>query len=632
MAELKQTSDDILKTLTSEEKIIYGKRFQKRFDEIKRLYTEMYNNSTMFSELCEAMELYYAMRPAELKKMDMARESDPAWYKSQKMVGMMLYIDKFADNIKGVQRKLAYLEKAGINYIHLMPFLDTPQGKSYGGYAVKDFRKVRPDLGNMKDLDVLTSACRKKNINLCMDFVMNHTSDEHIWAIRARRGESEFMNRYLIYDNPVIPRMFDDTVPQIFPTTAPGNFSYIPEIDHYVMTSFHHDEWDLNYANPRVFNEMIYNFLFLTNRGIDVMRLDALPYIWKELGTRCYDNPQVHTLVRMIRIISEIVCPGVVLLAEVVNEPDKVVHYFGTAEKPECHMLYDATNMAITWHTLATRNCKLLKKHLDMVNGIPKDYTFINYLRNHDAIGWRLDYQTLAEDGINEKDHKQYLNDYFRGFTDNSNSRGDLYNDDPKAKPSRICGTTASLSGIERAGFEGNEPMMEQSIKVDILLHSYLFMRTGMPIIYSGDEIGATNDYSYKDDPEKQDDCRCLHRGRMNWENAGKVDNEDTVEGKIFSALCKLEEIRKNHRAYSPYADTWTMETWDAGTLAMGRYYDGEKIIGVFNFTEDDRVAWINEDDGDYVDLISGNTMKASGVQVPAYSFCLLKKDFNEEQ
>ena len=604
----------------------YQRRFAKHRDELKWLYTELYQNDWMFEELCGQMHRFYTERRKGLKTLDREREANPDWYKKNDMMGMMLYVDNFAGNLKGVESKLDYLEESGVNYVHLMPLLETPKGRSDGGYAVSNFRKVQPELGTMDDLEDLTKACHDKKISVCMDFVMNHTSEDHEWAVRARRGEGEYMSRYFFFDNDRIPQEYEKTVPQVFPTTAPGNFTYLPEIGHYVMTTFYPYQWDLNYRNPRVFNEMMYNFLFFANVGIDVIRIDAVPYIWKELNTPCRNLPQVHTIVRMMRLISEIVCPGVILLGEVVMEPEKVVPYFGTVEKPECHMLYNVTTMATTWHTVATRDVRLLKKQLDIVNGLPKDYVFLNYLRCHDDIGWGLDYATLQQEGIEERSHKKYLNDYFQGFAGESNSRGVLYNEDPVTGDARFCGTTASMCGIEKAGFEKNKTAMEKAIQLDVMLHAYMFMQSGIPVIYSGDEIGQVNDYSYKNDPDKAPDSRYIHRGAMNWDRAAMSGNARTVEGKLNKRLLQLEKIRKTEKAFMTNADTWTVDTWDNSILCIGRYYEGEKIYGLFNFSEYDKTAWINERDGIYKDLITGQEMEAAGVNVPAYGFFWLKK------
>lgn len=607
------------------EERIFEERLKRHHDELRWLYMELYHNDSMFAELCDRMMQFYLERNSDLKSSDQKRESDKEWYKRNDMLGMMFYIDNFAGNMKGVESKLHYIEACNVNYIHLMPFLDTPKGRSDGGYAVSDFSKVQEKLGSMEDLDRLTAACHKKGINVCMDFVMNHTSEEHEWARKARQGEGEYMSRYFFFDNAEIPTQYEKTVPQVFPTTAPGNFTWIPQVNHYVMTTFYPYQWDLNYKNPRVFNEMMYNFLYLTNRGIDIIRIDAVPYIWKELNTSCRNLPQVHTIVRMMRMISEIVCPGVLLLGEVVMEPEKIAPYFGTVEKPECHMLYNVTTMATTWHTVATRNVKLLKKQLEIVNALPKEYVFLNYLRCHDDIGWGLDYATLKMDGIDERAHKKYLNDYFLGYDGGSNSRGELYNADPVTGDARFCGTTASMCGVEKAGFEGNAAAMENAVKLDLMLHACMFMQSGIPILYSGDEIGQVNDYTYKKDSHKSGDSRYLHRGAMNWKQAENIQNESTVEGKIFQGLKKLEQIRKAEKAFVSYADTWTCDTGDSSVLCIGRYYDGDKIIGLFNFSEFDKVVWIDEVDN-YVELISNNTMKLSGINIPAYGFYYLKK------
>lgn len=604
----------------------YRKRYERHHDELRWLYMELYDNGDMFAELCDNMQRFYQERGGELKSMDCQREADQDWYRQNDLLGMMMYIDNFAGTIKGVEKKLDYIEQCNVNYIHLMPFLETPKGRSDGGYAVSDFRKVQERLGSMEDLESLTAACHRKGMKVCMDFVMNHTSEEHEWARRARRGEGEYMSRYFFFDNWDVPSQYEKTVPQVFPTTAPGNFTWIPEVGHFVMTSFYPYQWDLNYKNPRVFNEMMYNFLYLANRGIDIIRIDAVPYIWKELGTQCRNLPQVHTIVRMMRMISEIVCPGVLLLGEVVMEPEKVVPYFGTVEKPECHMLYNVTTMATTWHTVATRDTRLLKRQLDIVSSLPKDYVFLNYLRCHDDIGWGLDFDTLEKEGFRERPHKKYLNDYFQGYAGGSTSRGELYNADPVTGDARFCGTTASMCGIEKAGFEQDEAGMERAIRMDGMLHAYMFMQSGIPVLYSGDEIAQVNDYTYKENPDKAADSRYIHRGAMNWALAGNISDPDTVEGKLFGQLGQLEQIRKAEKAFVTNADMWTIDTGDTAVLCIGRCFEGDKVVGLFNFSEYDKTVRIQENDGDYVDLISGEGRTISEIDIPAYGFYYLKK------
>ena len=603
---------------------IFAQRMEKHQDELRWLYMELYGNDAMYAELCEQMHDYYLKRSTELKKRDIKKEKNPDWFKEKEMLGMMLYIDNFAGNLKGVEKKLAYLKECNVNCLHLMPFLDTPKGKSDGGYAVADFRKVRLDLGTMKDLARLTEKCHENGMNVCMDFVMNHTSEEHEWAKRARAGEGEYMSRYFFYDNGDIPARYEETVPQVFPTTAPGNFTWLPEIGHYVLTTFYPYQWDLNYRNPRVFNEMMYNFLFLANQGMDIIRIDAVPYIWKELGTSCRNLKEVHTIVRMMRMIAEIVCPSVILLGEVVMEPEKVVPYFGTVEKPECHMLYNVTTMATTWNSIATRDIRLLKKQMDIVSRLPKQYTFLNYLRCHDDIGWGLDFDTMKQWGMEEPSHKRYLNDYFTGKIAGSISRGELYNDDPVTQDARFCGTTASMCGIEAAGFEGNAEKMQTAIQEDLMLHAYMLTQSGIPMLYSGDELGQVNDYSYKDDAEKASDSRYLHRGAFLWELADKRKDLSTVQGQLFQMLNRLEQIRRQENVFSQEAEVYTYDVHNDSILGILREYKGERFIALFNFSENEQTAWMQEE-GIFRNLVNGEIVEVKDPVLKGYEFVWMK-------
>ena len=606
-----------------DDEAIYEARLNRHIDELKWLYCELYQDNPYvmmhLNDLLAELKKFYNARNEDLKTSDILREQDPKWYKRNDLTGMMMYVNAFSKTLKGLEEKLDYIQECNVNYLHLMPLLSSPKGRSDGGYAVADFRTVQPELGTMEDFAEVTSACHKRGISVCLDFVMNHTSEDHEWAKRARAGEKEYQDRYFFFDSYDIPALYEQTCPQVFPTTAPGNFTWLDDIKKHVMTTFYPYQWDLNYRNPIVLNEMIFNMLYLANQGVDIVRLDAVPYIWKQLGTNCRNLPQVHTIVRMMRMICEIVCPGVLLLGEVVMAPEKVVPYFGTVEKPECHLLYNVTTMASTWHTVATRDVSLLRRQLDIVAALPREYVFQNYLRCHDDIGWGLDYDFLRNFGIEEVPHKKYLNDFFTGKYPDSFARGELYNDDPRLGDARLCGTTASLCGIERFGFEGDEEGVDRAIRYDITLHAFMFSQSGIPVVYSGDEIGMLNDYSYKNDPDKAADSRYIHRGDFRWDLAENRHRPDTVQGKLFPVLDKLEHIRASHSVFNSDVPLRTLDTWDSSILALVRENDTEKFIGIYNFSEYDKVAWINEEDGMYLDLISGRKMEARGVQIPAF-------------
>lgn len=587
------------------EEEIYEARFQKHIDELKWLYMELYDDQEHFGELCASMKQFYDTRKKGLKASDLTREAGPNWYKGSDILGMMMYTKMFGGNLKGVKKHLDYLKECGINYLHLMPLMESPKDRSDGGYAVADFRKVQPELGTIRDLESLASECRKQGISICLDFVMNHTSEDHEWAKRARAGEKEYQDRYFFYDNWDIPAQFEKTVPQVFPTTAPGNFTWLPEIEKVVMTTFYPYQWDLNYANPVVFNEMMYNFLYFANLGIDIIRIDAVPYIWKELGTSCRNLQKVHTIVRMMRMIGEIVCPGILLLGEVVMEPEKVVPYFGTPEKPECHMLYNVTTMATIWNTVATKDTRLLEKQLDSVYHLPGEYTFLNYLRCHDDIGWGLDYDSLGGWGMDQVAHKQFLNDFFTGKYKESFSRGVLYNDDPVSKDARFCGTTASMCGIEEALEKQDEGKMDQAIRLDLMLHGFMLQQSGIPVIYSGDEVGALNDNHYKEDPEKAEDSRYIHRGQFDWKLTEKIPQEGTVQNRIFYGLRRMEEIRMEHEVFSSDALARTMDMEDDSILGILRTGETEEMLGVYNFSDAPKKVSLQET---WTDLLNDET------------------------
>ena len=606
-------------------------RLDKHYDELKWLYCEIYRNDMQaFNYFVDMLHDYHQARKPELKEWDDGRLLAEEWCQNNATLGMMLYTNCFAGTLKGIKEHLEYLQESGVNYVHLMPLLESPKDRSDGGYAVSDFRKVQPELGTMEDLADLADACHDRGMAVCLDFVMNHTSEDHEWAKRARAGEKEYQDRFFFYDDWMLPNEYEKYVPQVFPTTAPGNFTWCEEAKKVVMTTFYPYQWDLNYANPVVFNDMTANMLNLCNHGVDIIRLDAVPYIWKTLGTNCRNLPQVHTLVRIMHMAADIVCPGTLLLGEVVMEPSKVVPYFGTVEKPECHMLYNVTTMASTWHTVATRDVRLLRHQMEQVFQLPKQYVFLNYLRCHDDIGWGLDYNFLKQFSIEEVKHKKYLNDYLTGNYWESDARGELYNDDPRLGDARLCGTTASLCGIEAAEYEQDDEKLDRSIRLDLMLHAFLLTQSGIPVIYSGDEIGQLNDYTYHDDPLKADDSRYIHRGNLNWEDVAKRHDTTTRQGKIFEGIQKLLAIHRKYHLFDCSADAWTIETWNDHILGIGRYKDGEKLIALFNFSEHDQTAWINEEE-DYIDLMTGEKRAAKAVGVPAYDFAWLYYNYNEQ-
>ncbi|MGX8774067.1 MAG: alpha-amylase family glycosyl hydrolase [Bacillota bacterium] len=603
-------------------------KYLQLLDELKELYRGLYNDEEALEYFLDMLKRNAEERRTSLREIDALRMNDKDWYKSDKLLGMMLYAQNFGGNLREIRNHLPYLEECGINYLHLMPLLDSVKGKSDGGYAVSDFRKVRPKLGTMEDLESLAEACHEKGISLCFDFVLNHTSEEHAWAKAARAGDKTAQDRFFVYDSWDIPNQFEQTVPQVFPTTAPGNFTWCDEMQKVVMTTFHEYQWDLNYANPMVFNDMTDNLLYLANRGMDVIRLDAIPYIWKQLGTNCRNLPQVHTLVRMMHLACQLVCPGVALLGEVVMEPRQVVPYFGPEDRPECDMLYNVTTMCTTWHTLATRDVRLLQYQMEQVCRLPENCFFQNYLRCHDDIGWGLDYGFLGQFGIGEESHKRYLNDWFTGKWPGSWSRGELYNDAESLGDARTCGTTASLSGLECGILEAldnkGDASLRRGLNCDLMLHAWMFSQTGIPVIYSGDEIGQLNDYSYHDNPDHYDDSRYVHRGKFDFELAEKRFEPGTMQQIIFDGLQELKNVRAEHDVFRSDAEVYVFYTGDNRVMGLLRRYGEQNLVCLFNFSEQPAGAMLYGTA--WKDILTGDEIRASNegrlsLQMDGYEF-----------
>lgn len=601
----------------------FKNRLSPYYDELKWLYMELYGNKEKFRQLIDTAEAFYEERRPALKKLDQERAQNPDWYRKSDMAAMMLYADQFAENLSGLKEHLDHLKKLNVRYLHLMPLLKMPKEHNDGGYAVSDFRQVDERIGTLDQLTELCDLGRKKHISICLDFVINHTSDEHEWAMRAKNGEKEYQDRYMCFDNYDFPAEYEKTTPQVFPNTEPGNFIYNQQMGKHVLSTFHSFQWDLNYRNPVVFNEMAANLLFLANVGIEIFRIDAVPYIWKQLGTTSRNLPQVHTVMRMLRILCKVVCPAVVFKGEVVMEPHEVAPYFGPVDKPECDILYNVTTMVCIWNSLATKDVTLLKWQMDAMDSLPREYTFVNYVRCHDDIGWGLDEGAIRSMGFDPLEHKKFLYHFYEGNYPYSFARGRLYNYDPVTQDARTCGTCASLCGMEKAYWEDNREEMELALRRHIMIHAYIASLGGILVLYSGDEIAQLNDYSYEQDPRKREDSRFLHRGKFSWEEAALARNPKTRQGRVYGALQNIIKTRSEHSVFD--ADAWehTWETFDRGVLAFERRKGNERFVGIYNFCETEKEIPLGFDE-EFTELFSGRKFSGTGLKLEPYEYLWL--------
>lgn len=568
-------------------------RLDDRIGELEALYSQLYDDPDAFDELINAMAAASSARPADLKRLDKAREADPEWYKCGDMFGMTMYSDLFAGDLKKLADRIPYLKEQKLTYLHLMPLLQMPHPYNDGGYAVEDFDTVDPLFGTNEDLAALTKKLRRAGISLCLDFVMNHTASSHRWAKAAQAGDPEYQDYYFCFDDRTIPDQYEQTVPQVFPNTAPGNFTWNEAMGKWVMTQFYPFQWDLNYRNPKVLVAMLSSVMHLANLGVEVFRLDAVPYIWKRIGTDCRNLPQVHVIVRMLRIVLECVCPAVVLKGEVVMPPKELAAYFGTKSKPECHMLYNVSVMVNLWSALANGDTRLLKAQLDALNSLPDNCWFVNYLRCHDDVGWGLDEDEERRLGIDPQKHKEFLYHFYEGAVPGSWAMGELYNYDAATSDARNCGTTASMCGIERALITHDRPALAKAVDRDLLMHRAMSFLRGFPMLSCGDEIAQLNGWEYKEDPDRIEDSRNLHRSHFDWDKAALRKKSGTLQHELWEGMEGLRDMRHDP-CFAP--DAW-VSTWDANNdavLAMVRQVEGETLVGLFNFSGKPQAVHLN--------------------------------------
>lgn len=625
-----------------------GKNDQEQFDQrlatnltlIQKQFFSLYpeeQNEKHFQKLLKLLPKLFLERPEALRKQDLKRLQSGNWYQSEKLVGMQLYVEHFNKDLKGLKEKIPYFKKLGVNFLHLMPITTRPAGESDGGYAVNSYLEVDKKYGSKEDLLELTTAFRKNGIYLMLDFVVNHTSNEFAWAKKAKKGDKKYQGYYYTYEDFTIPAEFEKTLPEVFPETSPGNFTYIPEMEKWVMTVFNSYQWDLNYTNPQVFLEMLTNLVKLTDMGVDVVRFDALAFLWKKIGTISQNLPEAHNLISLFRMCLQVVAPGSILLAEAIVAPTDIVKYFGEEEKKgnECEVAYNASLMALLWNSIATKKTQLLYKSLMHVPSKPKDCTWINYIRCHDDIGLGYENHLIQELGWNPEMHRKFLLDYYCQRLDWSPAMGMLFMYNPKTGDGRITGSAASLLGLEKAIKTKDEDLLESSVRKIIMLHGITLAFGGIPLIYAGDEIGTLNDYSFQNDVSKKGDSRWVNRPMQDWEAISSLDNQDSPQSTIFHALQQLIQIRKGSSVFADHNNLQLCHTGNDHIFSFERTQGQNGLLVICNFDENPQVidsSWVKKlgyfSKGEPLDLVSGEKvgMNSALLELMPYQMLWLMK------
>ncbi len=564
----------------------FQRRLENNFDAlfapVFALYGGEYDFFFHFETIANTIAEAWIDRNADLCGLDAIREEDPTWFQSHRMVGATCYVDLFAGGIKALGDKLPYLKELGVTYLHLMPIFRSPLGEDDGGYAISDYRDVDPRLGTVEELRETTTLFRQHGISLALDFVLNHTSDEHEWAKRALDGSAEHQAYYWMYPDRTLPDAYERTLVDVFPDDHDGAFSYRPRIRKWVWTTFHTYQWDLNYSNPAVLRQMIEEMMFLANLGVEVIRMDAVAFLWKELGTDCQNLPNAHNVLRAMSAAARIAAPATALKSEAIVHPDEVRKYISPEE---CQLSYNPQLMALLWDALATRKTVALRTAMEQRFRIPQGCAWVNYIRCHDDIGWAFSDDDIEAAGFDPRSHRRFLTQFYTGRHEGSFSHGLVFQENPETGDARVSGMTASLAGLEYALENNDAQEVEFAISRILLLHGVIMTIGGMPLVYLGDEIAMLNDYAFSEDREKFSDSRWVHRPPFDWVRSERRHDGVSPESRVYQGLMRLIQVRTQGIAFDR-AETEFVDVGNDQLFAFFRSRGEHSALVIGNFSE----------------------------------------------
>ena len=561
------------------------------------LYGEVADTDALLDRLVGIATAGAAARRPSLQLLDIERETNPSWFQHSSMTGYVAYADLFGGTLKGVADRLDYLAELRVTYLHLMKVLRAREGANDGGYAVLDYRDVDPELGTWDDLEFLADELHHHGVSLCLDLVMNHTASEHEWAEKARAGSAAHRDYYLVFPDRTEPDRHEVSLPEVFPEIAPGNFTWDEQLQGWVWTTFNTYQWDLNYANPDVLVEMLRIMIDLANAGVDVLRLDAVAFTWKRLGTNCQNQPEAHLIAQIYRALMAIAAPATLLKAEAIVAPSDLLPYLGVhrLERPECHLAYHNQLMVMLWSSLASGDAALAGTALQALPPTPAAAGWVNYVRCHDDIGWAVSDADAAAVGLSGAGHRDFLARFYRGDFWQSFADGVPFSSNPDIGDERTCGTAAALCGVGRAVRAGDTQAIDAAVRRLQLVYGVMFGFPGVPLVYMGDELALDNDVSYLLDPAKEDDSRWIHRPAMPWDNAERRHTPGTIAHRMFTFLQQLTEVRSMHPAMSGGGSLTIQRHADTAVFAWLLHHPQHgRCYGIGNFA--DRTATVPAD------------------------------------
>jgi amylosucrase len=571
------------------DQVVFATRLQRYWPDLLTGLTGAYPDHApeMANRLVEIAAQNFQQRPADLRLLDLRRHADPQWYQHQQMLGYATYADLFAGDLKGVADRVDYLAELGVTYLHLMPLLKPRPGQNDGGYAVMDYRAVRSDLGSIDDLRELATVLRSHGISLTLDLVLNHVAAEHQWAKNARTGDPLYRQYFHMFADRELPDAYERTLPEVFPDFAPGNFSYDQESHSWVWTTFNTWQWDLNWHNPEVFYEFADLILWLANLGVECLRLDAIAFIFKRMGTNCQNQPEVHAITQALRTVARIAAPALIFKAEAIVGPADLAPYLGVGKHAGkvSDLAYQNSLMVQIWSALAAKDTRLFCAAMNRFPAKPPTTVWGTYLRCHDDIGWAIDDGDAASVGLNGYEHRRFLADYYAGLYPMSDARGLVFQENLLTGDRRISGTAASLAGIEAALISGDDIHLDLAIRRYVLAHCLVLGFGGLPLIYMGDELGLRNYYDFVEEPDHADDNRWIHRPPMPWDLADRRHIDGSVEHRIWHRLRHVITVRSSLPSLDASVESEILDPVNPAVLVFLRRFSSQTMVGVYNMT-----------------------------------------------
>ncbi|MEN9989822.1 MAG: hypothetical protein RL508_801 [Actinomycetota bacterium] len=563
----------------------------------------VYDLEYLMPLLVEVMAKNHKARDTDLQQRDRERVLQPDWFQAPDTIGYVCYTDLFDQNLTGLNNRIDYLKGLGVSYLHLMPILQPRPGANDGGYAVMDYRKLRPDLGTMSELKRTAQNLHQAGISLTLDLVLNHVALEHEWAEKARQGDAKFRDYFYVYNDRHVPDQFEASLPEVFPDFAPGNFTWDDRLNGWVWTTFNSYQWDVNWSNANVFAEYCDIIGNLANHGVDCLRLDAIAFIWKRMGTQCQNQPEVHAITQALRSFSRILSPALIFKAEAIVGPAQVGAYLGEGERAGkvSDLAYHNSLMVQIWSSIASKDARLMELAMSRFQAIPTNTAWGIYLRCHDDIGWAIDDTDAARMGFSGHEHRMFLADYFTGHFYGSDARGADFQVDAVSGERRTSGTAASLAGIEAAKESGDTGRLQRAIDRYICAYSMVFGFGGIPLLYMGDEVGLFNDWSFEQNPEKVADNRWLHRPAMNWEVAEAAANGQlgqTTAGQIRERMQRLIDTRRRLASLHASVASKVRAGRGQGIAIFDRNHPAGNLVQVYNLNETNRFVGVDELNG----------------------------------